>query len=96
MGCLGGCQVQTSKEILNTIATAEAEVKNTIAIDDKQIDLILKEYSHLRDESWKAWHAMQIKQNGASWYIERCKIALAEGKDPKRYLTWLLKKDSCK
>jgi hypothetical protein len=39
---------------------------------------------------------MQIKHNGVSWYIQRCKLAEAEGKDPKRYLTWLLKKDSCK
>ena len=86
--------MESSKEILNTIAIAKAEVKTPIAIDDKQVDLVLKEYSHLREESWKAWHAMQIKKHGVSWYVERCKIAEAEGKDPKRYFTWLLKKDS--
>ena len=86
--------MESSKEILNTIAIVKTGTKTPIAIDDKQIDLVLKEYSHLREESWKAWHAMQIKEHGVSWYVERCKIAEAEGKDPKRYFTWLLNKDS--
>lgn len=86
--------MESSKEILNTIAIVKTGTKTPIAIDDKQIDLVLKEYSHLREESWKAWHAMQIKEHGVSWYLERCKIAEAKGKDPRRYFTWLLNKDS--
>ena len=80
------------QEKYKPIAIAKAEVK-PIAIDDREIDSVLADYAHLRDLQWTAYHAKRIKTKGTQWYIEKCKIAIADGNKKKKYLSWLISRD---
>lgn len=78
--------------IIRPIANAKAEVKPTIAIDDKEIDYNLEQYQHLIDPKWKAWHAKWIKTHSMPEWIKLAKIAEQDGRDKPKYFTFLLKK----
>lgn len=83
----------TEEIIKNKQLQLQKQKLKPIAIDDREIDLVLEEYKSLRDINWTGWHAKHIKANGVDWYIRQCAIA-KEGNNPRRYLTWLIKKNS--
>lgn len=85
--------IENSKNKPIATATERNNIK-PIAIDDKQIDSCLKEYSHLISQDWKAWHAKWIKQNGIAKWTQLARIAQAEGKDKPRYFSFLLNKET--
>ena len=92
-------QVESSQKILKnktTIATAiEKKLNNpiAIAIEDKEIDLLLSDYSHIICNDYKAWYAKMIKSIGAERFVGLAKTAEQEGSNPARYFSWLLKRE---
>lgn len=85
----------SSQEIIQnkkTIAIEEVKLK-TIAIDDKHIDLLLKENENLICQEFKGWYAKMIKLIGAERFTILARTAEQEGKNPARYFSYLLKKE---
>lgn len=80
-----------SNKDLNTIAIAiETKDKDTIAIGDKELDLLLDENCNLYPDSYRSWHAKWIKVHGKQAWLRCVSTARQEGRDPQRYLVWLL------
>lgn len=86
----------SSKEILNnkTIAIA-SDNKNikTIAIEDKEVDLILKDYNELISSDFVAWYAKCIKTLGSAKFIQLAEMAKFAGNNKPKYFSWLLKRE---
>lgn len=89
--------MQSSQEIIQnkkTIAIEEVKLKTiAIAIDDKHIDLLLKENENLICQEFKGWYAKMIKLIGAERFTILARTAEQEGKNPARYFSWLLKQE---
>lgn len=74
--------------LVTTAVTAVATIPN------KNIDLIIDDYKHLTggiNDRMSGWYAKIIRQRGIEYFIKQAKIAEKEGKNPARYLSWLLK-----
>lgn len=89
--------MQSSQEIIQNkkpIAIEEVNKKPiAIAIDDKHIDLLLKENHNLICQEFKGWYAKVIKSIGSERFTILAKTAEQEGKNPARYFSYLLKRE---
>lgn len=65
-----------------------------IVLDDRQIDSVLDDNSDLYPANYRSWHAKFIKQFGLDIWVRCASTARQEGKNPERYLVWLLNR-SC-
>lgn len=87
--------MQAASEILThkkTIAIESKELKTiAIAIDDREIDLLLLDKQHLICKEFNAWYCKWIKSNGTEAFVRLASQAEQEGKDKPRYFSWLLK-----
>ena len=96
---MGGCQVESTSKILQkqkseTIAIEETNSNTTaIAIDDREIDLVLEDYQNIICKEFTGWYAKTIKQIGKDRFILLAKTAEQEGANPARYFSWLLKRE---
>lgn len=82
----------SNHQLNNNSNSYSNKTNNTIAIaiDDKKIDYFLDENKVMYPEQYRKWHAKFIKQHGADEWLKCVSIAKQEGRDPQRYLVWLL------
>lgn len=80
-----------SDKELNTIAIVTKD-KDTIAIEDEELDQLLNENHNLYPDSYRSWHAKWIKTHGKQAWLRCVSTAKQEGRDPQRYLVWLLRR----
>lgn len=74
------------------IAT-EVRTLKPIAIDDKQIDLLISENTDVLCLDFKAWYCKCIKLIGSDKFIQLASLARSEGNNKARYFSWLLKRE---
>ena len=80
----------TKKEIQLT-----AVVINKL-INNKLIDQVISDYIDLTGggKDMKGWYATAIRRLGVDRFCQLASIARAEGKNPARYFSWLLKRET--
>ncbi len=82
------------KQKSETIAIEETNSNTTaIAIDDKEIDLILEDNKNVICHEFKGWYVKTLKLIGKDRFILLAKTAEQEGNNPARYFSWLLKRE---
>lgn len=80
-------------QVLNNSYSNREETSNTIAIaivDDNKIDWLLDQNTDMFPTTYRSWHAKWIKKHGDEAWVRCVSTARQEGKNPQRYLVWLL------
>lgn len=84
-------------EVLKEKQLSAVDINKTTAVqlNNKVIDKIISDYSDLTGggKDMSGWYASMLRKLGASRFTQLAGVARADGKDPARYFSWLLKQE---
>lgn len=71
-------------------------IESPIGSDNKkykpdEFDDVVDNFQHLWEPAYRLWHITQARKHGVNQYYILAKQAEAEGKNPAKYFSWLLK-----
>lgn len=87
------CTTEINKVNLNCTTEQLLEQSNKNHLAAKQVDLIIKDFTHLIEGGWEKYHYKMVYRIGEYKYRELARTAEQEGKNPARYFSWLLKQE---
>lgn len=64
---------------------------STVQLSVVEVDTIYKDISDLTNETFKSWYCGRIYQLGRQEIMKRASIARADGKEPKKLFSTLIK-----
>lgn len=80
---LSNYQLSTGRSNLKQLSTEQLSVS--------EVDTIYKDISDLTNETFKSWYCKRIYQLGRQEILKRASIARADGKEPKKLFSTLIK-----
>lgn len=87
--------MQNSKNITTVQLATGNKFNPTVQLaigDNREVDILLKETSELQSTEFKSWYAKCYRQLGKDRVFELASQAKADGQNPKKLFSYLLKK----